>query len=217
MLRNWTELNKHAHLFIAASAVSFVGDGMRYAALPLLAAQQGAGPIGLGLLLGSATLPFLVLGVFGGVLADRVRRRSVLIACDALRFGIMGVFVLLLISGHTSLPLLYAVAFLMGLLESVATSATFAYLPPLVSEEHLERANAMSSTALLLGRQFIGPLLGAALLDAADALPFALDCLTFLVSVLLLGPLPRSLESKPERSPTRRDRSAASAAALPET
>ncbi|MEU9375770.1 MFS transporter [Streptomyces sp. NPDC048255] len=201
MLRNWTELDRPARRFIAASAVSFVGDGMRYAALPLLAVQHGAGPTGLGILLGFATLPFLVLGIFGGVLADRMRRRSLLIACDGLRLLVMGGFVLALLGDWLSLPLMYAVAFLMGLLESVATSATFALLPSLVAEKDLERANGMSSTALLLGRQFIGPLIGAALLTTGQTLPFALDAVTFLLSMALLAAIPRGLEKEPARSP----------------
>ncbi|MFF3505575.1 MFS transporter [Streptomyces sp. NPDC003247] len=202
MWRNWTELDGPARRFIVASAASFAGDGMRYAALPLLAARHGAGPVGLGVLLGFATLPFLVLGVFGGVLADRVRRRSLLIACDALRLVIMGGFVLALVADQVPLPLMYALAFLMGLLESVATSATFAFLPVLVAEKDLERANGMSSTALLLGRQFVGPLVGAALLEAHQTLPFALDTVSFLLSMVLLMSIARDVEQEPGRNPT---------------
>ncbi|TJZ97454.1 MFS transporter [Actinacidiphila oryziradicis] len=202
MWRNWTELDRPARRFITASAVSFVGDGMRYAALPLLAAQHGAGPTELGVLLGFATLPFLVLGIFGGVLADRMRRRSLLIACDVLRLVVMGGFVLALATGHVPLPVMYGVAFLMGLLESVATSATFAFLPTLVAEKDLERANGMSSTALLLGRQFVGPLAGAALLEAGRTLPFALDAVTFLLSVALLATIARGVEEEPVGNPT---------------
>ena len=184
-------------LFLLASQVSFIGDGMRYAALPLLAAESGAGPKGLGILLGSATLPFLVLGIFGGVLADRLRRRSLLIACDIIRFGVTALFVILIVAGHAQLPVLYGVAFLMGLLESVATSATFAYLPSLAAEKDLERANGMSSTALLLGRQFVGPLIGAALVASSSALPFLLDCASFLASFVVLTAIPKQLEKSP--------------------
>jgi MFS family permease len=175
---------------------------MRYAALPLLAARHGAGPTELGVLLGFATLPFLVLGVFGGVLADRMRRRSLLIACDVLRLVITGGFVVALVVGSVPLALMYALAFLMGLLESVATSATFALLPDLVEQKDLERANGMSSTALLLGRQFIGPLVGAALLEAHQTLPFALDAVTFLLSVVLLTSIARDAEQAPRRHST---------------
>ncbi|MFF3644035.1 MFS transporter [Streptomyces sp. NPDC002564] len=197
-------MNRDTRFFLGASAVSFVGDGVRYAALPLLAAQAGAGAVGLGVLLGFATLPFLVLGIFGGVLADRMRRRSLLIACDALRFGITASFTVLVLLDVTHLPVLCAVAFLMGLLESVATSATFAFLPSLVRDKHLERTNGMSSTALMVGRQFLGPLLGAALVGIAPAAPFLVDAATFLISLLLVRAVPASVEAGPEAVEHRR-------------
>lgn len=93
------KLGRSMHPFLAASLVSFVGDGIRYAALPLLATRSGAGRTALGLLRGFATLPFLVLGIFGGVLADRTRRRSLLVASDVIRFGLTGLFVLLIAPG----------------------------------------------------------------------------------------------------------------------
>ncbi|MFI8252889.1 MFS transporter [Streptomyces filamentosus] len=199
MLRNWAELDGPARRFLAASAVSFLGDGLRYAALPLLAARQGAGPAEFGVLLGAATLPFLVLGIFGGVLADRVRRRGLLLVCDGLRLAVLTVFVGCLVTGHAGLPLLYAVAFLMGLLESLATSAAFAYLPTLVPGHQLERANATLSTALLLGRQLLGPLAGAGLLGLGESLPFVVDAASFLLSGALLATVAAGLEDKPER------------------
>ncbi|MGW2475145.1 MFS transporter [Streptomyces sp. NPDC001665] len=199
MRRPLSELDGPARRFLAASAISFLGDGLRYAALPLLAARQGAGPAEFGVLLGAATLPFLVLGIFGGVLADRVRRRRLLLVCDGLRLAVLAGFVVCLATGQGGLPLLYAVAFLMGLFESVATSAAFAYLPSLVPEHLLERANAALSTSLLLGRQLLGPLAGTMLLGMGEVAPFAADAATFLLSGALLATIAAGTESVPKR------------------
>lgn len=159
---------------------------MRYAALPLLAAANGAGAQGLGLLLGFATLPFLVLGLLGGVAADRLDRKRLLIGCDVLRVLISLGLTASVLAGHVPMVTLYAVAFLMGLLESVATSASFAYLPSLAEGDTLVSANAFSSSALMFGRQLIGPLMGAALIAVTPWLPFLLDGASFLVSGLLI-------------------------------
>jgi MFS family permease len=184
-------------LFLGASLLSFLGDGVRYAALPLYAAKHGAGPSDLGLLLGFATLPFLLLGVFGGVLADRTRRRSLLISCDVIRLGITAAFTVAVATGQASLPVVFAMAFLMGLLETVATSATFAFIPMLAAPGELTRANGAFSTALLIGRQFVGPLIGAVLVDGSPSLPFALDGCTFLLSSIMLIAIATGRERKP--------------------
>jgi MFS family permease len=190
MRSSWFSLSRNLRLFLTASAVSFLGDGMRYAALPLLAVRRGAGPEELGLLLGFATLPFLVVGVFGGVLADRMSHRTLLISCDVLRSVLTAAFVIIVLSGHVLLPELYAVAFLMGSLESVATSATFAYVPYLAAGAELEQANSMSTTALVAGRMLIGPLAGAVLVEITPSLPFLLDGITFVLSAVLLTRIP---------------------------
>lgn len=65
----------------------------------------------LGYLLAAATLPFLVLGLFGGVAADRLPRRDVLIACDVLRVAITIAFVGMVTANVTYVGLLYVFAF----------------------------------------------------------------------------------------------------------
>lgn len=184
-------------LFLGASCLSFLGDGVRYAALPLYAAEHGAGPSDLGLLLGFATLPFLLLGVFGGVLVDRVRRRNILIYSDLIRVGITAAFTIAIATSQAPLTVVFIMAFLMGLLETVATSATFAFIPMIAIPGELTHANGTFSTALLIGRQFVGPLAGAALVAGFPSLPFALDGGTFLISSIMLIAITTGREREP--------------------
>lgn len=193
----WRDGGRDFRLFWLASALSFVGDGFRYAALPLLATRLGAGPGELGVLLAVATLPFLVIGLAGGILVDRLPRRVVLLACDGTRIVAMAAFVAMVVTGTATLPVLFALAFLMGACETVATSATFALLPGLLPDRLLGRANALTSSALITGRQLAGPMLGAVLIGVAPALPFALDGVTFVLSFLLIFAIRVSEQARP--------------------
>ena len=56
-------MSRSAVAFLGSVAVSSVGDGFRYAALPLLLALYGASPAVLGLLLAVGTAPFLLIGL----------------------------------------------------------------------------------------------------------------------------------------------------------
>lgn len=201
MVLLWRTGGRDVRLFAVATLFSFFGDGVRYAALPLLAVRYGAGPDALGGLLAAATVPMLVIGLAGGVLVDRSAPRSVLVWCDAVRLAATAGFALLVLAGSAPLPVLFGFALLMGTCEAVATSATFALVPSLVPAELLVPANTFTTTAMTAGRQLAGPLLGAVLIATGTALPFTVDAATFLVSLaLIFGIRHREAASRPVRT-----------------
>ncbi|HEX8930534.1 MAG TPA: MFS transporter, partial [Actinomycetota bacterium] len=57
--------------FWTASALANIGDGIRLAAFPLLAASLSAGPVGVAAVTAAQALPWLVTGLAAGALADR--------------------------------------------------------------------------------------------------------------------------------------------------
>ena len=68
-----------------AQAVSSLGDGVMYAALPLLALTLTRDPMVLAVVTATGTLPWLLFGVLGGALADRWDRRHTMWVADAAR------------------------------------------------------------------------------------------------------------------------------------
>ena len=90
-------------------------------ALPWLAVELGATPAQVGIITGFFFLPTLVVGPMGGVLADRVERRTVLISAQLVAALLSGVvFVLVLAEAH-SLPILAAASFGFGMLIALDT------------------------------------------------------------------------------------------------
>ncbi|HZT54453.1 MAG TPA: MFS transporter [Gaiellaceae bacterium] len=138
-----------------------------------------------------AGLVFFVLGLgnlagpLGGMLADRVRRRPLMIACDVLLGG--SVLVLLLVHDRSEAWLIYLVAFLYGLVGTAFYPAQAALLRLLVPPELLADANgALSATRQ--GLRIVAPLAGAALYAAVGGgLVAVLDAATFAGSAAALA------------------------------
>lgn len=144
-------------------------EQLSLAAVPLvavLALGSGAGEIGL---LGAMqTLPFLLLSIPMGLLADRLPRRSVMIASEALRAASLLLLLVVVATGHTSLAALAALGFI-GALGTVGfTVAAPALVPALVPRELHARANGrleLARSAAYAG----GPALAGALVAWAGA------------------------------------------------
>jgi Na+/melibiose symporter-like transporter len=131
-----------------------------------------------------------------GLLADRVRRRPLLLATDALTAG--AVLLLLLVHGPGQVWLIYVVMAVYGLSYSVLGPAQCALLTLMVPEELLPDANGTLRTAQEALR-LIGPLTGAALFVAVGAhVIAAIDATTFAVAAFAVLRV-RVSESAPHR------------------
>jgi MFS family permease len=135
-----------------------------------------------GLLAAARELAFVGLMLFAGVVADRHRRRPVMIISDLCRAAITFAVPLLAWLGGLTMPHLYAAAFLLGAFAIVFSLAYRAYLPTLVTPDALLVANSRLQTTESLA-DVAGPSLAGLLIQVVSA-PFALiaDGLSFLVS-----------------------------------
>jgi MFS family permease len=175
-----------ARALIGASAASQVGNWLYNAALLgyVYSQTRSAGWVGAATI--CRLLPFVLLGPFGGAVADRYRRRSVLLAGDALRVLVMAALAATVASaGPVVLVLgLTALASAAGCAEK---PAAIALLPRLAGEARLGPANALLHTVQDLG-VVIGPAIGAILLGVAPAwIAFLANGVTFAISALLIS------------------------------
>lgn len=175
---------------VAAVGVSGVGDGVRFAALPLLAAAVLDDGFQVAVVTAATTVPWLLFGLPAGVYADRVERRRLMVLADVLRMATMSAAVLLLIAGWMSFWPLVGVALLLGIGEVVFDCASFAYLPRVVAAEDLETANGRLFAVQTIGRDLLGHLLGGVLFAVGRTVPFVLDAVSFAGSALVLRGLP---------------------------
>ncbi|MGA5041192.1 MFS transporter [Streptomyces capoamus] len=173
----------------SAAVLSSFGDALRTAALPLLAASLTDRPLLIAAVTACGYLPWIVFGLLGGAVADRVDQRRAMWAVDAARGLLVAAFAVAVALGHASITLLIALAFLLTSLQTLFDNAATALLPALVDREALGGANAR----LLTGQKVTGGLLGApaapVLIAAGTAVPFAADAATFLAAAALVASL----------------------------
>jgi MFS family permease len=204
-----TRMSRSAAAFLSSVAVSSVGDGFRYAALPLLLALYGASPTMLGLLLAAGTAPFLLVGVLGGALADRCDRVTILRTADLGRFFVGIIFVVLLALGTSHAAIIVAafiVAFVMGAGEAFSYPAIFALTPAISGRAGLKKLNGRISACETLGRDMIGPLAGSAVVPLLVLGPFLADAFSFATSWLLLSRVDRNPAAKGAKGPPQKRR-----------
>jgi MFS family permease len=175
--------NREARIYLAAQCLSLIGDNALWLALGiwvkiLTGSNSDAGLTFFAYLLG------LLLGPVGGVVADRVRRRPLLIVTNLVA-GV-GVCALLLVSGRGQLWLIYLVLFGYGAVSGLITSAQNALLTVMLPDDLLGEANSLLQVGEI-GLRIITPLIGAGILAVAGAKPvILLDAFTFLVAGLAL-------------------------------
>ena len=181
--------------FWCATVLANVGDGIRLAAFPLLAVGLTDDPIGVGVVAAAATLPWLVTGLLAGSLADRRSARLLLVAADASRSLILLGLIGALLADRADIPLVVAVAFGLGVAETVRDTAAQTVVPRLVPAALLERANGRMVAGEVAGNEFLGPLVGATLFATGAVLPFAVNSAVAAFGVLLVLTLPATLLS----------------------
>jgi MFS family permease len=172
-------------LLWAATGVSNLGDGIRQAALPLAAVSITQDPRLVAGVAVAQRLPWLVLILPGGVLADRLDRRRLRVTLDIVRAVAMGGFAILAATGSLDIWLVYLLAIVLSSAESIVDSSSMALVPSLVSDADLERAASVLTSTELVTNDLVGPPLGGLLFAAAIAAPFATDSLSFFVAALL--------------------------------
>lgn len=185
-------------LLWGGQTASLFGSQVSDVSIRLLAATTlAATPFQLGVLSAAQTVGFLLIALPAGVLADRMRRRPILITCDLVRACLLALVPLLWWLDLLTLPQLLVVAFTAGLAQVVFDVTYQSYVPTLVSRAGLVTANgrleSSRSTAVAAG-----PALGGALtqlINAANAV--ACTVVGYLVSAFTLWRI-RTVEERPE-------------------
>ncbi len=177
--------SREFRLVWSAQAVSLVGDAAFVTALGWRTFTL-AGSGRLGIVLVCQSLAVLTTVLIGGALADRLPRRTMMIASDLARCAAVGALAGLDASGHLTFPLILVLATLMGLGDGFFYPAFGGIVPLLVEPSAVPSANAMIGIArwssLLLGPSLAAFVYGG----AGSATVFALDAATFLFSAALL-------------------------------
>jgi predicted MFS family arabinose efflux permease len=173
----------------AASAVSNVGDGVTLVAGPLLVASITTDPAAVAGAVFAQQVPWLLFALVSGAWADRLDRRRLVVTVDLLRACALAALVILIATGTVTVWLIYATFFMLGTGETLADTASSAFVPAIVPADSLPTANSLMSATFTIGNQFAAKPLGAWLFVVAAALPFGVNALTFTVAAVLAAGL----------------------------
>ncbi len=193
-----TPLGSSFWRLFAASASSNLADGVTRVALPLLAATITRDPLAIGALTALAFLPWLLVALPAGAVVDRVRRTRAMAVANTVRAVALVLLGVTVLTGSVGLPVLYAVAFVIGVAETFYDSAARAVLPQVVRRDQLDRGNGWLTTGESAGEGFVGAPLGSLLFALAAAAPFLANAAVYVVAVVLV--LTIAGTARPERT-----------------
>ena len=180
---------------------SAIGDVMVGVALAFAVFQIGGGAAQLGLVLASLTIGRTAFVLVGGVWADRLPRRLVMLTCDAIRAVVQAFVAVALLTGAAEIWMLAVTSFVFGAASAFFLPAATGLVPQTISAGRLQQANAL----LALSRssvQVVGPAVSGVIVAAAEpGWVFAIDALTFVASAAFLSVLPIAATERPQRRP----------------
>jgi MFS family permease len=154
---------------------------MPLVAIPWLAVELGATPAEVGVVSAFFFLPTLVVGPMGGVLADRVERRRVLIITQLLASFFAGGLAVAIIAGMQTMPMLAAFSFAFGMLIAIEVPVRQAYMTELVPRRDIPSAASLHATAWNTSRLF-GPVFAGVMIAAiGSAAPFVFGAIVSLL------------------------------------
>jgi MFS family permease len=147
-------------------AASLFASGMWTVALVYQVIALGGGPSELSLVMTALSAGLLVSVLVGGVAADRLPRRALLVGVEVVRISTMGLLAALSLTGALRLWHLAAVALVAGAAEAFFFPAYSALLPTMLPADELLAANGVEGMLRPVALQALGPALAGVLVGA---------------------------------------------------
>jgi MFS family permease len=191
--------HRNFRLFVVGQIISTIGTWMQSVALPWLALQLTHSGLLVGLVLAAQFTPVLLGSQLGGVVADRYRKRNVLLATQTL-FTIPS-FALFVISatGHAQYWMVIVAAVAIGIINAFDVPARQSFVIEMVGKEDLMNAIALNSS-VFNGATVIGPAIAGVIIGAVGVpVCFLANSLSYLAAIgalVLMRDLPVTLHER---------------------
>lgn len=177
--------------YIAGQSVSLIGTWMQMAAQSWLVLTLTGSATTLGVIVALQTLPVLLLGPYGGVVADRVDKRRLMVILQ-IAMGLQALILgILTVTGAVRMWEIGALALLLGLNNAFENPARQSFMHELVGAESLRNAVSLNSVLVNVAR-VIGPALAGLLIaTVGEGICFLANAATFVAVVASLATLDR--------------------------
>ncbi|MGW4471974.1 MFS transporter [Nonomuraea sp. NPDC004354] len=191
---------------LAATTSANLADGVLLTGAPLLAITLTRDPALVSLAGVATTLPWLLLALHAGALADRGDRRRIMVVTAWARAVALAGTAVAVAMDALSLPLLLAILLVSGACEVFNDTAAQSVLPMVVGKDDLGRANGHIVAARTIGNSFVGAPVAGFLVALAPAALFGAPALLYTAAgLLLLGMRGRHRSATVSTAPLRQD------------
>ncbi|UZJ24205.1 MFS transporter [Rhodococcus antarcticus] len=181
--------NPNYRLYVSGQAVSLVGTWMQTVAQSWLVLTLTGSGTALGLVVALQTLPVLLLGPYGGVVADRIDKRRLMIGLQSMMGVLALVLGLLTTTGTVQLWQVYVLAFLLGLNNCFENPARQSFVLEMVGPTDLRNAVSLNSVLVNAARA-VGPAIaGIIIATGGTGVCFLLNAVSFAAVVFTLSRL----------------------------
>ncbi|WP_055483824.1 MFS transporter [Sphaerimonospora mesophila] len=173
-------------VLVALTGITNLADGVIKISLPILAVAAGGSAGQVAAVALTLTLPWLLVSLPVGVLADRVDRRRLAVGANLFRLVAIAALLSASTAGAPTLSVLYAAGLVVGLAEVVADTAVSAMIPAAVPVERRTRANAWIAGTETVANEFCGPAIGGLLVGIGAAVALGSATAAFAVGAVLM-------------------------------
>jgi MFS family permease len=191
--------NRSYLLVWVAGVCAMLGFSMFFLSISWFIVDVLEEPAVLGIVLMAMSVPRVIMMIYGGILADKMRKSLIMFVTNLLQAGIMVALIIMFLNGSLDVTSLIIIAFIFGFLDAFFFPAVSSMIPVIVEDAQLQRANSLfqGSTELMF---IIGPLIAGVLLTIGDfTLTFSASAILILLSAILVFP-PLLKDPKPDRT-----------------
>ena len=185
LLRTFIALrHRNYRLFFFGQMISQIGTWMQTTAQAWLVLELTHSALLLGLVGVLQFLPLMVLALFGGVLADRVPKRTLLLVAQSVALVQATILWLLVVTGTVRIWHILLLVALLGVTQALDTPTRQAFVGEMVGREDLPNAIALNSSLVNMAR-VLGPGLGGVLIAWLGVAPlFLLNAISFIAVII---------------------------------
>ena len=184
MENNTKLLNKNFMIMVIGQIISLFGNAILRFALPLYLLEETGSAALFGLVSACSFIPMIILTPFGGIIADRVNKKYIMVALDFVTAVVMVAFTICI--GKTNLVFLIIITLMILYgIQGAYQPSVQASLPFLVEKENLLKGNAIINQVSALAN-LIGPIIGGLLYGVYGLLPILIASIVCFVLAVIM-------------------------------